>query len=88
MCCGRKIRKMKRNKTINTYPHTHTHIHVWGASGGVMVNKQDKQTYMSEFEFQWVPLSYSLVPHLTKNLSELLPLPLGPSGDVMVSELD
>ena len=40
----------------------------FGASGGVMVSKLDKQTYTSEFESHWVPLSYGLVPHLSKSL--------------------
>ena len=39
-----------------------------------MVSKLDLQTYTSEFEFHWVPLSYGLVPHLSKKLSKL-PLP-------------
>ena len=39
-----------------------------GASGGVMVSKLDKQTFTSEFESHWVPLSYGLVPHLSKSL--------------------
>ena len=42
-----------------------------GASGGVMVSKLDEQTYTSEFESHWVPLSYGLVPHLSKMLSKL-----------------
>ena len=33
-----------------------------------MVSKLDKQTYTSEFESHWVPLSYGLVPHLSKKL--------------------
>ncbi len=43
---------------------------VLGASGGVMVSKIGLQTYMSEFESHWVPLSYGLVPHLSKKLSK------------------
>ena len=39
-----------------------------GASGGVMVSKLDKQTYTSEFESHWVPISYGLVPNLSKKL--------------------
>ena len=35
-----------------------------------MVSKLDLQTYTSEFESHWVPLSYGLVPHLTKKLSK------------------
>ena len=46
-----------------------------GASGGIMVSKLDKQTCMSEFESHWVPLSYGLVPHLSKMLSKLQPPP-------------
>ena len=38
-----------------------------------MVSKLDEQTYTSEFESQWVPLSYGLVPHLSKMLSKLQP---------------
>ena len=34
--------------------------------GGVMVSKLDLQTYTSEFESHWAPLSYGLVPHLSK----------------------
>ena len=45
-----------------------------GTSGGVMVSKLDWQAYMSEFESHWVPLSYGLVPHLSKKLSKLPPL--------------
>ena len=46
-------------------------LHIFlGASGGVMVSKLDKQTYTSEFESHWVPLSYGLVPHLSKKLSK------------------
>ena len=41
-----------------------------GASGGVMVRKLDLQTYTSEFESHWVPLSYGLVPQLSKKLSK------------------
>ena len=41
-----------------------------GASGGVMVSKLDLQTYTSEFESHLVPLSYGLVPHLSKKLSK------------------
>ena len=40
-----------------------------GASVGLMVSKLDWQ---SEFEFHWIAHSYSLVPHLNKNLSKLL----------------
>ena len=36
-----------------------------------MVSKLDSQTYTSEFESHWVPLSYGLVPHLSKKLSKL-----------------
>ena len=43
-----------------------------GAFGGIMVSKLDKQTYTSEFECHWVPLSYGPVPHVTKKLSKLL----------------
>ena len=38
--------------------------------GGVMVSKLDLQTYTSEFESHWVPLSCGLVPHLSKKLSK------------------
>ena len=31
-----------------------------------MVSKLDLQTYTSEFESHWAPLSYGLVPHLSK----------------------
>ena len=48
--------------------------YVSGASGGVMVSKLDKQTYTSEFESHWVPLSYGLVPHLSKKKLSKLPL--------------
>ena len=41
-----------------------------GASGGVMVSKLGYQTYTSEFESHWVPLSYGLVPHLSTKLSK------------------
>ena len=37
-----------------------------------MVNKQDKQTYMSEFKSDWESYSYGLVPHLSKKLCKLL----------------
>ena len=40
-------------------------------SCGVMVSKLDKQTYTSEFLSHWVPISYGLVPHLSKKLSKL-----------------
>ena len=43
-----------------------------GALGGVMVYKQDLQTYTSEFKFYRVPHSYRLVPHLSEKLSKLL----------------
>ena len=36
------------------------------ASGSVMVNKVDEQTFTIEFESHWGPHSYSLVPHLSK----------------------
>ena len=42
-----------------------------GTSGCVMVNKIDKQTFTSEFDFHLVPHSYILVPHLSKKLSKL-----------------
>ena len=42
-----------------------------GAFGGVMDSKLDYPTYTSEFESHWVPLSYGLVPHLSKKLSKL-----------------
>ena len=45
------------------------------ASGSVMVSKLDLQTYTSEFKSHWVPHSYGLVPHLSKKLSKLPPLP-------------
>ena len=41
-----------------------------------MVCKLAWQTYTSEFESHWVPLSYGLVPHLNKKLSKL---PLEPN---------
>ena len=37
-------------------------------SGGVMARKLTLQILMSEFESQWVPHSFGLVPHLRKNL--------------------
>ena len=40
-----------------------------GACGCVMVSKLHEQTYTSEFESHWVPLSYGLVPHLSKKKS-------------------
>ena len=43
------------------------------ASGGLMDSKLDQQTYTTEFESHWVPLSYGLVPHLSKKLSKLPP---------------
>ena len=36
-----------------------------------MVSKVDYQTYMSELESYWVPLSYGFVPHVSKKLSNL-----------------
>ena len=36
-----------------------------------MVNKQDEQTFISEFDFHWVSHSCGLVPHLSKKLSKL-----------------
>ena len=55
-----------REKKLNTTSS------VEGASGGVMINKLDLQTYTSEFKSHWVPHSYGLVPYLSKNLSKLL----------------
>ena len=49
--------------------------HQWGkkgTSGGVTVSKLDKQTYTSESESHWVPISYGLVLHLSKKLSKSL----------------
>ena len=46
-----------------------------------MVSKLDEQTYTSEFESHWVPLSYGLVPHLSKKLSKL---PLGKGMDPVI----
>ena len=43
-----------------------------GAFGGVMVRKLDKETFTTEFESYWVPHSYSLLPHLSKKLRNLL----------------
>ena len=34
-------------------------------------SNQERSTYTSEFESHWVPLSYGLVPHLSKKLSKL-----------------
>ena len=45
---------------------------VSGTSGGVTVSKLDSQTYTSEFESHWVPHSFGLVPHRSKELCELL----------------
>ena len=42
-----------------------------GISASVLVSKLDLQTYTSEFESHWVPLSYGLVPHLSKKLCKL-----------------
>ena len=42
-----------------------------GVSGGVMVSKLDKLTFMSEFKSHWVLHLYGLVPHLSKKLSKL-----------------
>ena len=47
---------------------------IQGTSGGKMVSKLDKQTFISEFESNWVLHSYCLVPHLNKKLSKLLHL--------------
>ena len=44
------------------------------AFGGVMVSKLDLQTYTSEFESHWAPLSYGLVPHLSKKKLSKLPI--------------
>ena len=38
----------------------------------IMVSKLDEQSFMSEFESQWVPHSYDLVLHLNKKLRKLL----------------
>ena len=43
-----------------------------GTSGGVMVNKLDKETFTSEFGSHWVPHLYGFVPHLSKLLGKLL----------------
>ena len=49
--------------------------HSQGTSGGVMVSKQDKQTFTSEFDSHWAPHSHGLAPHLSKRkLSKLLKL--------------
>ena len=37
-------------------------------------SKLDKQTYTSEFESHWVPHSFSLVPHRSKEVCKLLDL--------------
>ena len=39
--------------------------------GGVTVSKLDEQTYTSEFESHWVPHSFGLVPHRSKELCKL-----------------
>ena len=44
-----------------------------GSSGGVMVHKLYKQTYTSEFESHWEPLSYGFVTNPSKKLSKLQP---------------
>ena len=57
-----------------------------GASGGVMVSKLALQTYTSEFESHWVPLSYGLVPHLSKKLSKFpQATALGAGADCFIS---
>ena len=43
-----------------------------GTSGGLTVSKLDYQTFTSEFESHWAPLSFGLVPHLSKELFKLL----------------
>ena len=48
------------------------HLHIPGASSGVIVSKLDKQTFMSEFDSHWVPHSYGTVLHLSKKFSKLL----------------
>ena len=40
--------------------------------GGVTVSKLDYQTYTSEFVSQWVPHSFGLVPHRSKELRKLI----------------
>ena len=41
-----------------------------GTSGGVMVNKLNKKTFMSEFKSHWAPYSYGLMAHLSKKFSK------------------
>ena len=43
-----------------------------GTSGGVTVSKLDLQTYTCEFESHWVPHSFGLVLHRSKELCKLL----------------
>ena len=56
--CMCRLNELGAHCAILVYP---THRDDGGASGGVMVSKLDQQTYTSEFESHWVPLSYGLV---------------------------
>ena len=43
-----------------------------GTFGGVTVSKLDYETHTCEFESHWVPHSFGLVPHQSKELRKLL----------------
>ena len=60
------------------------YIDGWGTSSCVMVSKLHEQTFTNEFESQWVPHSFGLVPHQSKVLSKFK----GTSSGIMVSKLD
>ena len=42
------------------------------ASGGVTVRRLNWHTFTNEFESQWVPYSFSLVPYRIKKVRKLL----------------
>ena len=43
-----------------------------GSSGSVMVSQLDQENFMSKFEFHWVPHSFGLVSHQSKEMRKLL----------------
>ena len=73
-------RNIKQNLSIWIFKLLLSHLvefhfklrHKMGTSGCVMVSRLDLQTFVSEFESDWVPHSYGLVPHLSKIPTKLL----------------
>ena len=66
------LRKNRKNLWILPPYFSGLHCIGVGALGSVMVKEIDLQTYKNDFTSHWVPLSFGLVPYLSKKISKLL----------------